>query len=600
MSKSHFTRFAAAFVGFLLACVAAQAGQGKVHPRVLLDAESGPTEFVVVLAEQADLGAASSLTDKGERGRYVYETLREVAARTQGPVLALLDQRGLEHRSFWIANMILVRGSREDVEVVSRRADVLRIDANPSVKVPVPATAVPEPGFTDAIEWGISLIGADQIWAMGYTGSGVVIGGQDTGYQWDHPALIGNYRGWNGVSADHAYNWHDSIHSGGGVCGPDSAEPCDDHNHGTHTMGTMVGDDGGSNRIGVAPGATWIGCRNMNQGNGTPTSYSECFQWFVAPTDASGQNPDPGRAPDVINNSWSCPASEGCSHDTLQMVVANTRAAGIVVVASAGNEGPGCHTIDRPPAIYDDAFTVGATDSSDVIATFSSRGTVTIDGSGRLKPDISAPGVAVRSSIRAGSYASFSGTSMAGPHVVGLVALMLDARPDLRGQVETLETLIRDAAVPLTFGQLCDGSSAFATPNFVYGHGRIDALETFTKDGDEDGVGNLLDCMPMDDSAWSLPQPVTDLALAKSGGIAFAWTAPVAGADVESFDLVRSASASNFSSATCVESGITSSSASDPSPPAGAQFYLVRGSNACGEQMGPASGGNPRTAPACP
>jgi hypothetical protein len=104
----------------------------------------------------------------------------------------------------------------------------------------------------------------------------------------------------------------------------------------------------------------------------------------------------------------------------------------------------------------------------------------------------------------------------------------------------------------------------------------------------------------MDDSAWSLPQPVTDLALAKSGGIAFAWTAPVAGADVESFDLLRSASASDFSSATCVESGITSSSASDPSPPAGAQFYLVRGSNACGEQMGPASGGNPRTAPACP
>ena len=149
--------------------------------------------------------------------------------------------------------------------------------------------------------------------APGYTGQGAVIAGQDTGYQWDHPALKDQYRGWNGSAADHNYNWHDAIHATGSSCGADSPCPCDDNDHGTHTMGTMVGDDGGANQIGMAPGARWIGCRNMNAGVGTPTTYIECFEWFIAPTDLAGQNPNPAMAPDVINNSWGCPESEGCS-----------------------------------------------------------------------------------------------------------------------------------------------------------------------------------------------------------------------------------------------------------------------------------------------
>ena len=129
-----------------------------------------------------------------------------------------------------------------------------------------------------AVGWNIVRVEADQVWGLGYTGRGVVVGGQDTGYQWDHPALIGRYRGWDGAAASHDYNWHDAIHSGGGICGYDTTAPCDDNGHGTHTLGTAVGDDGGVNRIGVAPGARWIGCRNMNQGVGTPATYAECFQ----------------------------------------------------------------------------------------------------------------------------------------------------------------------------------------------------------------------------------------------------------------------------------------------------------------------------------
>src|SRR5690606_9828155 len=170
----------------------------------------------------------------------------------------------------------------------------------------------------------------------------------------------------------------------------------DDESHGTHTMGTMLGDDGGANQIGMAPGARWIGCRNMEQGVGTPVTYSECFQWFVAPTDLAGDNADPAMAPDVISNSWTCTPGEGCADPNLLLtVVENVRAAGIVVASAAGNSGPSCSTISQPPGIYDAAFTVGASTLDDAIAGFSSRGPVMVDGSNRLKPDVTAPGVSV-------------------------------------------------------------------------------------------------------------------------------------------------------------------------------------------------------------
>jgi serine protease AprX len=462
--------------------VAAQ-WQDKVDPWVLETAtEQGETDFLVFLVDQADLSATESMHTKLEKGTYVYETLTTLAENTQKPILNQLDALGVEYQSFWVANMIRVRGDMSVVQAMAQRPDVANIYGNPTVHL----DDLPEENQQtflnpEAIEWNILMVNADDVWNAGVTGEGAVIGGHDTGYDWDHPALINQYRGWNGATADHNYNWHDAIHSGGGSCGANSPEPCDDFGHGTHTMGTMVGDDGASNQIGMAPGAKWIGCRNMDVGNGTPATYSECYQWFIAPTDLNGNNPDPSKAPHVINNSWGCPASEGCSPNSLLTIVQNVVAAGILTAHSAGNDGPGCSTVNTPSAIYDESFSVGSTTNTNTISSFSSRGPVTVDASNRMKPDISAPGSGVRSSVPGGGYSTSSGTSMAAPHVAGLTGLLISANPDLAGNVALLEDIMEQTAVLVTVSpvQTCGGVPSTDIPNNTFGWGRIDAFAAY-------------------------------------------------------------------------------------------------------------------------
>ena len=118
-----------------------------------------------------------------------------------------------------------------------------------------PIVATPtEPQTPETIEPGIPYTHAPDVWALGFRGQGITIGGADTGQRWTHNALKPHYRGWDGVTADHNYNWHDAIHdSVGNPCGNDSRFPCDDLGHGTHTIGTAIGDDGMGNQIGMAP-----------------------------------------------------------------------------------------------------------------------------------------------------------------------------------------------------------------------------------------------------------------------------------------------------------------------------------------------------------
>jgi serine protease AprX len=461
--------------------------QAKVEPSLLDEFQQAPGEqfeFLIFLTEQADLSLARQLSTKEEKGEFVSSMLRAVSTRTQRSLLDELSRQGVPHRSFWVANMVWAKGDIQLIQSVASRPEVSQVYANTLMQLSLPLPEAKPQAFPDgaAVEWNISLTGAPQVWDAGFTGEGVVLGGQDTGYAWSHPALISQYRGWNGEDADHNYSWHDAIHSlyqpGENPCGVDSPFPCDDNNHGTHTMGTMVGNDGLLNIIGMAPGAKWIGCRNMERGFGTPATYSECFEWFIAPYPVGGSplEGDPARAPHVINNSWACTTSEGCvAPEILLAVTESVRAAGIVIVASAGNEGSLCSTVINPVGIYGSVFSVGATDSLDNIAGFSSRGPVLVDGSGRLKPDISAPGVSIRSSLRQGGYGYMSGTSMAAPHVAGLVALLISAEPDLAGHVDGIEEIIRASAVPRTTAQECGSVSGTSIPNNTYGWGRISA-----------------------------------------------------------------------------------------------------------------------------
>lgn len=465
----------------------------KIDPAVIAATTSGGgVPFLLVLSDQADLSGADRLLSKSQKGQLVFNALLATATRTQPPIRAILDKLKLVYRPYYIVNAFAVEnGTLSVLQQLASLAAVSRIEADNSVRMtlPIPRLA-PElmPAGPVQVEWGIGKINAPAVWAMGFKGRGVVYANADTGVQWNHPALIAEYRGWNGSTVNHNFNWWDAVHkdvSGnrGNPCGLSVRFPCDDYGHGTHTLGTGVGYLPGKDHIGVAPGARWIACRNMDQGVGRPSQYIECFQFFLAPWDLKMMHANPNRAADIISNSWTCPLGappqgENCTPDSLKKAVQVERSAGIFVVASAGNDGSAiCSTVDQPPAIYDASTTVGATDSSDDLAGFSSVGPVTVDGSKRIKPDLVAPGVDVRSSFPGSSYAYMSGTSMSAPHVAGAVALLWSAHPEMRGRVTWTENILFKSAMQnVTAVGNCGGTSAANIPNNLFGYGRVDVL----------------------------------------------------------------------------------------------------------------------------
>jgi serine protease AprX len=471
------------FFMFAAATLAATS-PAPIDPAIFRDKATGESaSFLVVFREQADVSGASAIEDRTDRRSFVYEALRARADASQAGLAARLSREGVPFRRHSLVNMLEVEADESTALELAREPGVVVLAPNRPAALRIVRETSPAlaPRAAAAIEPNVALVGAPELWARGMTGQGIVVGIADTGVRWTHPALQAQYRGWDGTTTSHAYNWHDAVHDGHpmNACGSDAPEPCDDQGHGTAVAGLAVGDDGGENRIGVAPGARWIGCRNMDIGDGTPARYVECFEFFLAPTDANGENPRPDLGADVVNNSWTCPEEEGCTDvDVLRPAVEALRAAGIAQSFAAGNSGPACASAYLVPAIYEASFAVGATDLQDGLANFSARGPVIRDGSNRIKPDIVAPGVGVRSSAPSPPqlelYTIFGGTSGASPHVAGAFALLWSALPHLAGQVEETEDLLEASAVPLTSAIACNGLSGTDVPNPLFGWGRLD------------------------------------------------------------------------------------------------------------------------------
>lgn len=490
---------------------AAPATSSKIEPALLQAVQqAGESDFMIFMDAEADLSAAAAQKTRTEKSRVVMAALKATAAKSQAGVLAELRARGIEHRAFWLANAISARGTLADLQAIAARSEVrqlLKIDNRLPQMLPPTIARQPErptgakkaapAAFNvakvlgDTAEPGVKLINAPAVWAMGFKGQGVVVGDHDVGVKWDHPALKKQYRGWNGTTASHDYNWRNAFGMADVFC-TDPVVPCDSNGHGTHTTGTMVGYDGGENQVGVAPEAKWMACRSLLDpvlGVGTVPTYMDCMEWQLAPyPNGNPDAADPAMGPDVISNSWGC--VEACAPPVLKAAGDAIYAAGQVQVVSAGNDGQGtvggeggeasCSTLAFPTAVYESSFTVGANDVSDEMASFSSLGPVLSDASMRLKPNVSAPGVNTRSTWNDDDYDTISGTSMAGPHVAGMIALIMSAEPRLIGRVADVRTLVERTANPklgtTETASTCGGTAATVIPNNIFGFGRIDAL----------------------------------------------------------------------------------------------------------------------------
>jgi subtilisin family serine protease len=472
LRKSPWRAFLLLLVGTLVAGqggsswvgAAAQEARGKFQAGVLESLATGEKTVWVLLHEQANLAPAPQIKDDVERGSFVYQTLRDVASRSQAGLRAELDNRGAKYKSFWILNAIRVTGTEGLLMDIAERPDVKAILADGAFHIPPVAAGRNEPKV-DTVEWNIERIKAPAVWNQFNRGEGIVVANIDTGVHYTHPALVNQYRGnLGGGNFDHNFNWEDPSN----ICGNPSDVPCDNNAHGTHTMGTMVGDDGdpGPNQIGVAPHAKWIACKGCETNSCSFAALAACGQWVLAPTDLAGNNPNPALRPHVVNNSW----NGGGGDDFYQAIVNSWVASGIFPAWSNGNAGPSCNT-SGSPGDYVNAYSAGAFDINNNIAGFSSRGPSAF-GPGEIKPNIAAPGVSVRSSVPPNGYSSFSGTSMAAPHVAGTVALIWSRSQTARRDIGVTTALL-DRFARNTSNLTCGGT---ATDNNVWGEGKLAAI----------------------------------------------------------------------------------------------------------------------------
>ncbi|HEY6872684.1 MAG TPA: S8 family serine peptidase [Geobacteraceae bacterium] len=459
---------------------------GRIDPGLLQSLNSAPPakEYAVIvkLTDKVDLPSMNASLAKEERMvRHVrvMQALRDKATASGKDVrrlLAVREQEGkiIGRRDLWIINGYALTARGETVRELAARDDVAEVAEDRVISLGFAASGT----GSGSGSWNQDMIGAPILWRMGYTGQGAVVATIDSGVDINHPALRSTWRGG-------PHDWHDSV-----ATDAPTSLPFDDVGHGTHVMGVMVaGNDQNGDPIGVAPGAKWIAAKISDSSGNTQLSWiHDAFQWALDP-DGDTLTAD---APNVVNCSWGIDtAGQYNPNPELQQDIQALATAGIAVVFAAGNSGPSAGT-SVSPANYPGAFSVGATDSTDVVTAISSRGPSASDGS--VYPTVVAPGSNIRTTDLTGggnfpnSYTYADGTSLAAPHVAGGFALLLSINPSLT--VPELENAVKSAALDL----------GPAGPDNSYGYGRLDIIHAaenlnllppHAPSGDVDGDGSV-------------------------------------------------------------------------------------------------------------
>lgn len=479
-----------ALIALLAVLAFVQAAASKIHQNVHRALKSQNSVDIIVRMNKETLpiieGKNMGLFSTSSEGiASLVDELEDLAKTSQSAVMDLVASQSsisstMKATSLWSINGVAIQGATSElVQQLGQMNDVKSIVEDGLIYLDEPEPI--KPSFlkqTLANEWGIEKIDAPRVWSEFTSGEGIVVGAIDTGVRVTHETLNGNY-------LDNGYSWYDPYTG--------SSAPLDQNGHGTHTMGTIAGSSG----IGVAPGAKWMACRGCDQSTCTDSALLACGQFIACPTDTSGNNKDCSKKPDLVSNSWG-----GRRGDTFyREIVTLWRQADIIPIFAMGNSGSSCNTANSPGDFLD-VIAVGATDSNDALASFSSRGT---GGFGdKIKPDLSAPGVSVRSAIQTGdsAYGSFSGTSMACPHVAGAVALLMSHKNGITYD-EIFNSLIGtvDTSSLTPPNQDCGGVNDASYPNHMYGYGRLNAYSLLTGDAGTPAPGPAPTSPPTDPCA---------------------------------------------------------------------------------------------------
>ena len=417
-----------------------------------------PKEAVYKVSQAAGLS-------RSERAWQVIDRLKSYRSPYKEQVLDyVMDQEGAVVKEHWIVPAITVSVP------VSRLAGLADIDGiklvveNVDLVFESPVkTTLDVSTLTTSVSTQLEILGVPELWKRGLRGKGALVCSFDTGVDGAHPALRTRWRGYTGSSADSAASWYDPVtQSTYPKLIPGSLSP----SHGTHVMGIIVGwDSAGSKMYGVAPDAKWISAAVIDA---TGASILDGFEWAADPDGDPNTIDD---VPDVINHSWGYLKNWNYDVGCINLffdAIDNTEALGIVNIFAAGNTGQyGAGTIFNPANRANDSldcFAVGNTDTTTnpKLNTTSSRGPSQCNGG--TKPNVVSPGTAILSTYPSNTYSYLSGTSMAAPHVAGLVALLRQKNPN--ATVTQIKQAILTSANPFVW----------PVPNDSVGWGQVDCM----------------------------------------------------------------------------------------------------------------------------